>query len=146
MGIEPIDEMLDTASVRQVRTLLADSPAAMVVLGDVEGTVLWASWPGTSERGREASTLVGTNAFDYVHPDDRDHVRRMYDRAASGETVHYTCRAAAADGSWVSASTVAWGETGESGRIVVTISSAWFLDAAGTDAPGNEVSDPNGQG
>lgn len=129
MGIEPIDEVLDIASVHQVRALLADSPEAMVVLCDVEGKVLWASRPGTVEVGRDPSSLLGTTAFDYVHPDDQHHVRRMHARAAAGETVHYTCRASRADGVWVVASTVAWGEPGESGPIVVTISSVTHPNA-----------------
>lgn len=87
MGTEAIDEVLDIASVRQVRSLLAGSPDAVVLIGDAEGTVPWASRPGTAEDGREPSSLIGTQVFGYVHPDDRDWVRNRYARAASGETV-----------------------------------------------------------
>ncbi len=124
MGVEPIDQMLDSSSVRQVRTLLADTPDAMVALLDGEGTILWASRPGTSEGGHEPSSLVGTNSDDYVHPEDRDSLRRAYARAASGETVQCTYRARRPDGDWGLSTTVAWGEDGASGPVVVTISSA----------------------
>lgn len=124
MGIEPIGQLLDIASIRQVRTLLADSPDAMILIGDAEGTVLWASRPGTDDAGREPSSLIGRPVFDYVHPDDREHVRRTWARAASGETVQYTYRASSMAGGWGTATTVAWGEPGQSGPVVVTISSA----------------------
>lgn len=124
MGIDRIDEVLDIASVRQVRRLLADSPDAMVALVDPEGTVLWASRPTASEGGRDASSIVGTNSYDYVHPDDRDRLRRTYARAARGETVQCIYRARGHGGEWAMASTVAWGEPGDSGPVVVTISSA----------------------
>lgn len=143
MGFDRIDEVLDLASVRQVRRLLADSPDAMVALVDTEGTVLWASRPGGSEGGRESSSIVGANSYDYVHPDDREHLRRTYARAASGETVQCTYRARAPGGQWAMASTVAWGEPGESGPVVVTISSA---NRPGDDRDGATTRNPDDQG
>lgn len=131
MGIEEIDQMLDTASVRQVRTLLADTPDAMVALLDTEGTILWASRPEPRDGGHEPSSLIGTNSDDYVHPDDRDALRRAYARAASGETVHCTYRARTPDGGWGMSTTVAWAEPGASGPVVVTISSGARSSARG---------------
>lgn len=131
MGSDRIDDVLDIGSVRQARRLLADTPDAMVALVDPEGTILWASRPGGSEGGREAASLVGANSYDFVHPDDRERLRRTYARAASGETVQCIYRARAPAGQWAMASTVAWGEPGESGPVVVTISSAHRPDDDG---------------
>lgn len=143
MGCDRIDEVLEIASVRQVRRLLADSPDAMVALIDTEGTVLWVSRPGGATGGHEPSSLVGANSYDFVHPDDHERLRRTYARAASGETVHCIYRARASGGQWAMASTVAWSEPGESGPVVVTISSAHRL---GDDRDDQTGTDPDDQG
>lgn len=146
MGTERIDEVLDIASVRQVRRLLADSPDAMVALVDPEGTVLWASRPTAAAGGRDPSSIVGTNSYDYVHPDDRDRLHRTYARAARGETVQCIYRARGPDGEWAMASTVAWGEPGDSGPVVVTISSAHRPGTDDSEQRTAASEDPNDRG
>lgn len=121
-GFGRLDDVLNSASVRELRRLFDESPDAVVTLGDVDGRLLWASRPGSLEGfGRDPSTFVGRDRFDFVHPEDRGQARRMYGRAADGETVRYVSRAHAADGRWVTVATVAWGEDIRGERVVVTI-------------------------
>lgn len=125
VGIKRLEDVLDSASVRELRRLFDDSPDGIVTLGDVDGRLLWASRPGSLERfGREPSSFVGRDRFDYVHPEDRAQARRMYGRAVDGETVRYVSRARAADGEWVTTATVAWGEHVDGERVVVAITTS----------------------
>lgn len=121
-GIDRLEDVLDTAAIREVRRLFADSPHAVVTLGDAEGRLWWASRPGSLDTfGRDPSSFLGSDRFDFVHPDDQATSRRMYARAVNGETVRYVSRARAADGRWVTAATVAWSEPWEGSRVVVAI-------------------------
>ncbi len=122
VGIERLEDVLDSASVRELRRLFDDSPDAVVTLGDEAGRLLWASRPGSLEKyGREPSSFLGRDRFDYIHPEDRAQARRMYGRAADGETVRYVSRARAASGAWVTTATAAWSEDIDGERIVVAI-------------------------
>lgn len=125
-----IEDVLDTATVRELRRLFDDRPDAIVTLGDPDGRLWWASRPGSLERfGREPSTFIGRDRFDYVHPEDRAHARRTYRKAAAGETVRYVSRARAADGEWVNTATVAWGEDVDAQRLVIAITTPLEEDA-----------------
>lgn len=122
MRITRIEEVLDTASVRELRRLFDDSPDAVVTLGDADGRLWWASRPGSLEGfGREPSAVIGASRFDFVHPEDRARVRRLHGRALEGETVRYVVRARAADGRWVKAATVAWTEELDAAPVVVAV-------------------------
>jgi PAS domain S-box-containing protein len=84
--------------------LLLDQAQDKIALLDDEGRFTYVN--GAAERilGFAPADLVGENAFEYVHPDDREAVRRAFrdviDRDEFAEdTVEYRHRAA--DGSWV---------------------------------------------
>ena len=88
----------------ELATLLLDQAQDKIALLDDEGRFTYVN--GSAERilGFAPADLVGENAFEYVHSDDRDAVRRSFrdvidsDEFAE-ETVEYRHRAA--DGSWV---------------------------------------------
>lgn len=117
-----IEKVLDSAAVRELRRLFDESPEAVVTVGDADGRLWWASRPGSLEGfGREPSSLIGANRFDFVHPDDRSEARRVHRRALDGETVRCVVRARAADGRWLSAATVAWREETDDEPVVVAV-------------------------
>ncbi|WP_198951509.1 PAS domain-containing sensor histidine kinase [Halorubrum salipaludis] len=84
--------------------LLLDHTQDKIVLLDEDGTFTYAS--GAVERilGFTPDEIVGENAFEYVHPDERAAVRHAFGRAIESDefaevTVEYRHRTA--DGSWV---------------------------------------------
>lgn len=122
MRITRIEEVLNTASVRELRRLFDESPHAVVTFGDADGHLWWVSRPGSLEGfGREPSAVVGANRFDFVHPEDRARARRQHVRALDGETVRYVVRARAGDGRWVKVATVAWREELDAQPIVLAV-------------------------
>lgn len=117
-----LDQILEMPDIRRVQEMLADRRDAVVTVGDVEGRLLWASEAGSTDLfGRIPATFTGHNRFDYVHPDDVEHARRGFERAAARETVEYVIRARTAEDEWKWISTVAWGVEGPQGRVVVAI-------------------------
>lgn len=128
-GNDPIEDVVSTASVREVRRLLEGMPDAVVTVGDPDGRIRWVSRPGTQESfGRDPSEIIGRSRFDYVHPDDRARARRAHARAAAGETVRYAFRGRTAGGTWVPAMTVAWSETVDRAALVVSITAVSSTD------------------
>ncbi|WP_424014457.1 PAS domain-containing sensor histidine kinase [Halorubrum xinjiangense] len=84
--------------------LLLDQAQDKVALLDEGGTYTYVN--GAVERilGYEPDELVGTNAFEYIHPDERAAVRDTFERAIRADeftevTAEYRHRTA--DGSWV---------------------------------------------
>ncbi len=125
MDETPLDDVLDDAVVRRVREALADRPDAIVTLGDPQGRLRWASAPGSEGMfGRTPPEVEGHNRWDYIHPDDVARARRGYARALEGETVRYTIRGRAADGSWVTVTSVAWAVSSPWGPAVLAITTA----------------------
>ena len=85
-------------------TLLLEQAQDKIALLDDDGRFTYVN--GAAERilGFPPADLVGENAFEYVHPDDRDAVRRAFRDVIESDgfaedTVEYRHRAA--DGSWV---------------------------------------------
>jgi PAS domain S-box-containing protein len=56
---------------------LAESISETVILTDPDGTVLYASPPVEALLGQEAQAFEGRNAFELIHPDDRE--RALHD-------------------------------------------------------------------
>lgn len=122
MGTTPIENLLDSASVRELRRLFDESPDAVVTLGDADGRLRWVSGRGSLEGfGRDPSEVTGANRFDFIHPEDRARARGLHRRALDGETVRYVVRARAADGRWLTAATVAWREEVDDEPVVVAV-------------------------
>jgi PAS domain S-box-containing protein len=84
--------------------VLLDYARDKILVVDEEATVLYANDAVTRLLGWETDELVGENALAYVHPDDFDTVREVFERTIDSETlsegtVEYRYRAA--DDSWV---------------------------------------------
>ena len=84
--------------------LLLDQAQDKVALLDEEGTYVYVNRAAEQILGFEPEELVGTDAFGYIHPDERAAVRRTFEGAIRSEefteaTTEYRHRSA--DGSWV---------------------------------------------
>ena len=93
-----------------LKTLL-DLTQDKIVVVDAEGVYLYANAATERILGYDCETLVGSNTFEYVHPEDIDAVRSVFGKLtdASGdltETVQYRHRRA--DGSWVHLESRMW--------------------------------------
>ena len=101
--------------------LMAKNMKDMVMLHDADGGTLWAS-PSVKEiTGRTPSEAVRLNAFDVIHPDDKERVARhlahLADGVNRGPTIY---RMQHRDGHYVWVETVVralYGEDGELERI-----------------------------
>jgi PAS domain S-box-containing protein len=83
--------------------ILLDYAQDKVVVIDEAGVFRYVNRAAESILGYDPDTLVGENAFEYIHPDDRDNVRDVFESViAKGEfrdaTVEYRHRRA--DDSW----------------------------------------------
>ncbi len=67
-----------------LRALLKDS-TDVILLVDRHGTVLFASDSVVHIEGSSSSDMLGTNAFERVHPDDADRVRAAFASCAGGK-------------------------------------------------------------
>jgi PAS domain S-box-containing protein len=82
------------------RTLLASSADAMALLAP-DGRILFVTAPIERLTGYTPDELVGTSAFDLVHPDDVPGVREAFQRAVGErQPVRIEYRARHKDGSW----------------------------------------------
>jgi two-component system cell cycle sensor histidine kinase/response regulator CckA len=82
------------------RSLVAFSADAIALLG-ADGEILFATPPVERLTGYRPAELIGTSAFDSIHPDDLDRVRESFQRVlAVDEPVHVEYRARHKDGSW----------------------------------------------
>jgi PAS domain S-box-containing protein len=94
------DELLHSREHRY-RKMLEKSFAAVMLL-NAGGTILYAS-PGTSRvLGYHSEECIGRNAFDFVHPQDRNHARASFDQLLSkpSESVQVQYRFRRKDGAW----------------------------------------------
>lgn len=84
--------------------LLAHSPVVTRLM-DADGTNLYVSPAAEAVLGYEASRLLGESGFEYIHPDDREHVRDVYDRLVETghgiSTAEYRYRHGSGDWLWV---------------------------------------------
>lgn len=84
--------------------VLLDHAQDMVVLLDKEGTVTYANDAVRRVAGYDPDEFVGTDVFEFVHPDDRDGVRETFEATiAAGSFTERTAeyRFRTSDGSWV---------------------------------------------
>jgi two-component system, cell cycle sensor histidine kinase and response regulator CckA len=95
------------ASEERFRVLIERASDPIAIL-DAEGTLLYGSPAFSGVLGYEPGEVVGTNAFDLVHPDDAGGVREAWGRLLSspGESVAADLHLRRRDGSWCVLSTV----------------------------------------
>ena len=88
---------------QQYFDLLVEETANIIFLVGPDGTVKYVTPSAESVLGRTPEELVGTNAFDPIHPEDRERVIREYSRLGEDSeerrTVEFRYRHP--DGSWV---------------------------------------------
>jgi hypothetical protein len=86
---------------RHFRALIEDGPDLVVLLGS-EGSIRYVSPSCRQQLGFEPSELVGTNAFFWVHPDDRSESLRLFSELVefSGTSLTGEFRALCKDGHW----------------------------------------------
>ena len=85
-------------------TLLLEYTQDKIAVLDEAGTYTYVNAAAERILGYESAALVGTNAFEYVHPDDREALQRDFESLVGtpefqAETATYRYRAS--DGSWV---------------------------------------------
>jgi diguanylate cyclase (GGDEF)-like protein/PAS domain S-box-containing protein len=88
--------------------LLADTLGEMVSRHDVNGTYAYASAGTRDLLGYEPDELIGHSSYEFVHPDDLDHVRGAHASLFEGKDrvdVRYRCRRK--DGSYLECETIA---------------------------------------
>ena len=89
--------------LERYEAFVESSPDAIVHLGD-DGTVLYTSPTVEDVLGYGREEMVGDNAFEYVHPDDRETVKDIFVSAVNGEDTgeeNAEFRARHADGEYV---------------------------------------------
>ena len=88
----------------EATTLLLDYAQETITVVTAEGTVEYVNGAVRETLGFEPDELSGSDAFEYVHPDDRERVRATFEsiRTAAGASADTdTYRHRTADGSWV---------------------------------------------
>jgi PAS domain S-box-containing protein len=94
------DDLLHSREQRY-RKMLERSFAAVMLL-NAEGTILYAS-PGTYRvLGYDSEECVGRNSFEFVHPEDLDRARGLFEELLNkpSESVHLQYRYRRKDGAW----------------------------------------------
>jgi PAS domain S-box-containing protein len=84
-------------------TVLLDYTQDKVAVVDADGTFKYVNDAAERILGFESKTLVGTNAWEYVHPEDRPEVRRMFEQVVDSDEyseITGTYRHERADGGW----------------------------------------------
>ena len=81
---------------------LVENSADMIALINAEATFLYASPSTTKILGYETQEYVGSNAFDFIHPDDNQEIREVLGQVLSHpkSVVQASCRFRHKDGSW----------------------------------------------
>jgi len=80
--------------------LITDSSTDLIGLIDFQGKVIFVSPSVRQVMGLEPEQVVGTSAFDRIHPEDAPASLQSMERALAGKTVTFLHRARYADGSW----------------------------------------------
>ena len=120
--VAEITEVLHRPVVERLRGVLAERADVVVTIGDVDGCLLWGSRQGSEQLfHRLPEAYYGHNRFDYVHPSDVAHARRLFAQAVDGETAQYTVRARNAEGDWRLITSLTWRADGPSGSVMVTV-------------------------
>lgn len=84
------------------RSLVANATDVIRVL-DAAGTIIHESEPVRRVLGYDPDQLIGRSAFELIHPDDVDDLRRLFEAMSKGPTdiaPVAECRIRHADGSW----------------------------------------------
>lgn len=103
--------------------LISENAADMIAVVDMEGQRLFNSLSYKKVLGYSPEELQASSAFEQIHPDDRDRVRRAAEdarRSGIGETLEYRIRHK--DGAWLvleSTSSVIRDAKGEPEKLVV---------------------------
>jgi len=89
-------------SEERFKRLVQNSSDVIAIL-DEKGIVASVSGPSKAIMGYEPEELVGTNAFDHIHPGDRESTLKTFteDVAQAGSTHRWEYRFRHRDGSWV---------------------------------------------
>src|SRR5262249_37422840 len=89
------------ASEERFRALVENSSDALLVL-DAEGRVTYVSPSSSRHLGWGSDEMLGGSIFDFLHPDDRDHMstRMMEVLRSPAKPIHQDIRLQHADGSW----------------------------------------------
>ncbi len=135
--LAPVPDYASDALLADQRlTLLLDASVEGLLVMDDDGMILWVS-PSTERLlGTTLHQLIGTPAFDLVHPDDLDMSAQLLDRMLGGfEDPSPTIRLRASDGTdvWVEAKGCDLREADGIGGIVITardVSHRMELEAA----------------
>jgi PAS domain S-box-containing protein len=94
-------EQARASSEARFRSLVQHT-SDVITMMDAEGTLTYASPAIEAMFGAKPKWAVGTCAFDYIHPDDRERIERAFAEGIThpgrGETVRY--RMQHVDGSW----------------------------------------------
>ena len=100
--------MSDQLAQEERLRLLVQNAADVIAVVDGEGIVTYVSPSVTRMLGFEPAGLIGTSAFDFVHPDDLAGVRAAFDEALEkeGPGPPHEFRARQADGSYHEIETV----------------------------------------
>ena len=117
-----LHDLLDNPTIRRLRSMLGDRDDVVVTVSDTAGLFLWGTAAGS--RGmfdRSPEDYVGVDRFSYLHPEDVDRCRRRFASAVAGDTVSYTARARAEDGSWRTVAVLEWPTDGPAGPVVLTV-------------------------
>lgn len=93
---------------------LLDHTQDKIVVVDSEGNYRYANAATERILGYDRDTFVGTNTFEYIHPEDRAAVRTVFEALVDAdeeltETIQFRHRAA--DGSWVWLESRMWNQT-----------------------------------
>ncbi len=67
--------------------LLAEESTDVVALHELDGRFAYVSPSGAQQFGYTVSELIGSNAFDMIHPDDLKKTAEAYERTLAGEEV-----------------------------------------------------------
>jgi len=99
-ALEEVGGQLRRSEAR-LQALLRDSHDLIAVV-DAEGCLTYASPAAERLFGRRVSSLLGSNPFAFLHPDDRERVRGIFFDSLQrpGETERVEVRAQHEDGSW----------------------------------------------
>jgi diguanylate cyclase (GGDEF)-like protein/PAS domain S-box-containing protein len=91
-------------SDRERYRALVERSADVIFVHDGTGTITYANQTAGSKVGTPPSALVGQNALDLIHPDDRTRALQALTRtvaAGPGEQEPFFCRVRRADGHWL---------------------------------------------
>lgn len=81
---------------------LTENALDVIKVLDLDGRVRYGSPSFEKVLGFPSGALAGTNAFDLIHPDDRDRVREMLQTGTDhpGAAQHFECRMRHRNGTW----------------------------------------------